>query len=235
MTNTDITPEVLRDVADWIDGTGHGLGPGAALRDEADRIDREQADEKRIDELARIFWDASVKGSGFEPAWESVAADAKPYYRAGVRAVLAHLDGDVVDAEVYGVRDNGDVLLTASDAASVKAVLRYLFGRNAGETYPKEDVETLKFYFWPTDMSCTFPVGAKLDDEPKFDKGGDMPKPRRTWNNLRDVPKDLEQVDTRKGRRLLLDGGAWRFEGTGHIANPDDTLNGPFTEVIADA
>ncbi len=89
MTNTEITPELLRRVVNHPDAPAEALIP---LAQWADRVERGQAAEKRIDELARIFWDASVKDSGFEPAWESVAADAKPYYRAGIRAVLANLE-----------------------------------------------------------------------------------------------------------------------------------------------
>lgn len=81
MTTTEITPELLRDVADLIDGTGHGLGPGAALRDEADRIERRQSDEKRIDELARVWVQVYDNHQG--PFDDRV--------RDGIRAVLAHL------------------------------------------------------------------------------------------------------------------------------------------------
>lgn len=99
MSNTEITPELLRSVATWLRDNAVGALPGKPLAAEfldgaADDMEREQADEKRIDELAGVFWDASVKGSGFEPAWDSVAEDAKPYYRAGVRAVLAHLEDE---------------------------------------------------------------------------------------------------------------------------------------------
>jgi len=81
MTDIDITPEILRAAADWIDGCGHGLGPGHALREEAGRLERGQADEKRIDKLAEVFWAARV-----------TKRHVKDADRAGIRAVLAKLD-----------------------------------------------------------------------------------------------------------------------------------------------
>ncbi|OLL21230.1 MULTISPECIES: hypothetical protein [unclassified Rhodococcus (in: high G+C Gram-positive bacteria)] len=212
MTNTDITPELLRAIAEWTDNrpTIGSITISRILRKEADSLEREQADEKRIDELAGIFWGASVKGPGFEPAWESVAEDAKPYYHAGIRAVLAHLEQDVVDAEVYGVRDNGDVLLTASDAASVKSVLRYLFGRNAGQPYPKADIETLKFFFWPERVA-----------EP------------RTWDDLREVPIDVPVVrDVRGTEWRRTPAGSWMGEESTWVPGIERS---PYAEVIADA
>ena len=177
MTTPEITPELLREISVWLRGSFVGPEPGKALEAVADRLEREQVDEKRIDEYAQISFNAEhAYVMAEQPStnlidWDGSSEFQRNVTRAGIRAVLAHLEQDVVDAEVYGVRDNGDVLLTASDAASVKAVLRFIFGRHNGERFPTSDIETLKFYFWP-EMSCTFPVGAKLDDEPKFDQSG---------------------------------------------------------------
>ncbi|EME53763.1 hypothetical protein G352_24026 [Rhodococcus ruber BKS 20-38] len=252
MTNTDITPELLRTVATWLRDTAVGALPGkplgAAILDAAaDDLEREQAYEKRIDELAQVGFAAEYAYVRAEQPstnlidWDGSSEFQRNVTRAGVRAVLAHLEQDVVDAKVYGIRANGDVLLSASDAASVKALLRFVFGRRNGERYPTSDIETLKTYFWP-EMSCTYPVGAKLDDESKFDQGGIEIKPVRQWWDLRYVPDDVKAVvdnEQRPYRRWMPGPRGWEVHSTGTTwskwMDEDLTEYGPFTEVIADA
>ncbi len=246
MTNTEITPELLRSVATWLRDNAVGALPGKPLAAEfldgaADDLEREQGDEKRIDELAQVYAEGRHRAQPQFAPWCVLAEGQRDDIRIGIRAVLAHLKQDVVDAEVYGVRDNGDVLLTASDAASVKAVLRFIFGRHNGERYPTSDIETLKSYFWP-EMSCTYPVGAKLDDEPKFDQGGIEIKPVRQWRDLRYVPDDVKAVvdnEQRPYRRWMPGPRGWEVHSTGTTwsrwMDEDLTEYGPFTEVIADA
>lgn len=111
---TDMTPQVLRDVADWLDDGNHGVCTAGTFREEADRLEREQADEERIDELARIAWDARLAESKkvfgenrFQDlAWLTIEAKFKEVERAGIRAVLAEYDpeGRLTAPEPY---DNG--------------------------------------------------------------------------------------------------------------------------------
>lgn len=158
MNHNNITPEECRIAArllrrdDFQADCGGYHAEADWFERKAGQIEREQDEKRRFTEAFHIFdqarrnyWTQPTPDD--RPAYIPAAEDES--YRAGVRALLAHLDGDIVAADVYGVRDNGDVLLTASDAASVKAVLRFVFGRNAGATYPTEDVEALKAYFWP--------------------------------------------------------------------------------------
>ncbi|WKK11936.1 hypothetical protein QYN14_25660 [Rhodococcus ruber] len=196
MTTTEITPEVLRDVADWIDGTGHGLGPGAALRDEADRIERDQADEKRIDELVRVLHVAqmqAIKRRETSPA------------RAGIRAVLAHLEQERAAAadqnKAAGTIYSGPISMSPDDERTIPDGAPYMHGRDyvVGERWPAS--------------------------EP------------RTWNDLRDVPDDVNRV-----RRTTDDAVAvrdpwlsWLWEGSSVVIPKNLYDQDVFVEVIADA
>jgi len=82
VTDIDITPELLRDVADWLNKRGLYAGV-ARIRSEADNLEREQADEKRIDELLQVFWAARGTRHHVEDA-----------DRTAMRAVLAKLERD---------------------------------------------------------------------------------------------------------------------------------------------
>lgn len=99
MTNTDITPEILRAVAEW---TEHRTSIGSytisrVLRKEAANLEREHADEKRIDELARISFDAEhAYASAERPSstlidWDGSSEFQRNIARAGIRAVLDKL------------------------------------------------------------------------------------------------------------------------------------------------
>jgi hypothetical protein len=91
MSDMDITPASLEAHADWIDGTGHGPEPGAALRSEAARIRRER---DRIDELAALFWieHGRAKGNTSGTSWDGLYEESRESFRVGIRAVLAKLE-----------------------------------------------------------------------------------------------------------------------------------------------
>lgn len=222
MTDTDITPELVDAVADWWESRGAHAGV-QRLRTEARHLAREQADEKRVDDLARVSYAAEsdaarghVKGQQVA-SWDEASDLQKDVTRAGIRAVLAKLNEDG-DVESYGVRNNGDVLLSASDAASVKAVLRFVFGRNNGEPYPKDAIDAIRDYFWPEQL---------------FGKGGHIAQPLRQWSHLHDIPKDVQKVRNGDGRECVREQLVWK------VVHPDDGKplprwhsRGPFTEVI---
>ncbi|WP_072814309.1 hypothetical protein [Rhodococcus zopfii] len=91
MSTPEITPELIRAVADWLDGRWTTVN-AESLRVIADglqqKLEREQADEKRIDELARTYCDAA-----HELAYYSdLHPEDQKMVRAGIRAVLAKLD-----------------------------------------------------------------------------------------------------------------------------------------------
>ncbi|MCK8674124.1 hypothetical protein M1M07_23810 [Rhodococcus sp. HM1] len=87
------TPESFRTAADFL-ASMHLHAAADTLRIEADKLER-QADEKRIDELARIFYEAEIVEIG-DPDGYPEYHDQKTNYRngtiAGVRALLAKLD-----------------------------------------------------------------------------------------------------------------------------------------------
>lgn len=94
MTNTDITPELLRAIAEWTDNrpTIGSITVSRILRKEADSLEREQADEKRIDELAEVFHEGRRTEVAGVIGWEGLTDRSRDVYRAGIRAVLSHLE-----------------------------------------------------------------------------------------------------------------------------------------------
>ena len=91
MSDIDITPEIIRAVRDQLfEPLDH---VHAVLTTAAADLEREQADENRIDELARIFYEAEIECFGASDYPEY--SDRRPEYqegtRAGVRAVLDKL------------------------------------------------------------------------------------------------------------------------------------------------
>lgn len=97
MTTPEITPTEALAALDAIlniptvgpDGTIEALGQ---VRDAVETWAREQAEEKRIDELAQLFHRHRNKAHGWTPNWSEVDPTTRGSYRAGIRAVLAKLD-----------------------------------------------------------------------------------------------------------------------------------------------
>ncbi|MCD2099604.1 hypothetical protein QNA24_30005 [Rhodococcus qingshengii] len=82
--------------------------------------------------------------------------------------------------------------------------------------------------------SAACAVLAKLDEE-RADKGGNVSKPLRQWNDLRDVPEDVETVisnsGTRIGRTVCLPQG-WSWTGLNMTGvSTWWKWDAPFTEV----
>lgn len=108
MTNTEITPELLRSVATWLRDNAVGALPGKPMAAEfldgaADDLEREQADEKRIDELGRIYSDAWQAHFGEPPIWDTIDdTRGKAAVFAGIRAVLDKLRIDSYTATCDG-------------------------------------------------------------------------------------------------------------------------------------
>lgn len=90
-TKVEITPEILRDVADEARRTAHLGAHGTinALLKWADWLERQKADEKRIDELAQVFLKAAHANAS---EWEKQPQSIQDKHRAGIRAVLAAYD-----------------------------------------------------------------------------------------------------------------------------------------------
>lgn len=109
MSNVEITPELLRAVvAASEEGNWLSEGPHDALRFWANELERQQDDEKRIDELAVTFWDAVLDATEYGISWPNLHEDARKCYRAGIRAVLAKLDQgreDTLNREIKRLND----------------------------------------------------------------------------------------------------------------------------------
>ncbi|WP_145961931.1 MULTISPECIES: hypothetical protein [Rhodococcus] len=98
MTTSDITPELLRTVGSWlVQQPGSTDMALVEIAEQADRLDSERAAEKRIAELSPIYWDAyrtacSREEGHYPPEWDKVDPWQRATVRAGIRAVLAHLE-----------------------------------------------------------------------------------------------------------------------------------------------
>ncbi|MEE2058946.1 hypothetical protein [Rhodococcus artemisiae] len=90
---TDHRIESLRQNAALLTDCGLVTAAGVLLR-EADRIEREQADEKRIDDYAEEAYRAAGVFLKSGTNWARADDRAKDCYRAVVRAVLAKRDED---------------------------------------------------------------------------------------------------------------------------------------------
>lgn len=83
MAAPEITPEIVRAVADWYEAQNPGLGIGV-LRNAADRFEREQSDTERIDRYAQAFIEAAPG------AWAIEGSTLN----AGIRGLLALLESE---------------------------------------------------------------------------------------------------------------------------------------------
>ncbi len=93
MSDIKITPELLRAVGDWVRSrTAKETFAYLDLMAYADKLERAQAEEKRIDELAEVFANALHEHDNQWSPWRPAAEKWREELRAGVRAVLARLD-----------------------------------------------------------------------------------------------------------------------------------------------
>jgi len=87
-----VTPQLLRDVADWIRrrNNGRDTDTSRGLRGWADDLEFEQIDDSRVEALAQILWRQIGTGVGDE--WEGANPAMQEMYRRGVRSVLGYLE-----------------------------------------------------------------------------------------------------------------------------------------------
>lgn len=89
----EITPEILRAVAGWLPCESTADEDAVdALRRHARHLERQRADEQRIDELAEIHWTAVDEAGIGGMEWGDLTPLQRAAERAGIRAVLAKLD-----------------------------------------------------------------------------------------------------------------------------------------------
>lgn len=95
-TTPDITPELLRTVGSWlVEQPGSTDMALVEITEQADRLERERADQHRIDDLFQVFDTARRKywtlpDPDDRPTY--IAAAEIESYRAGILAVCAHLE-----------------------------------------------------------------------------------------------------------------------------------------------
>lgn len=99
MTDIQITPESLRAHALLLEEKDF-FGAAGLFLSEADRIEREQAEEKRIDECVAAYVKALADFSGLK------VSPVTPALRAGILAVLAKLDEEKADPDAGGPNDH---------------------------------------------------------------------------------------------------------------------------------
>ena len=195
----NITPDLLRAVATWIEVE---LGPDryaapAELDLIADRMERERRRERLVDMLAEAYTDAHAESSSVL-TWKDLYEDTREPVRHGIRAALAKLE---TLGLLLGVEGTPDALV--EDAP--------------GDTYRGGD------------------PGADPADE------WDTPAPApRTWDDLGDVPADVQHVTDNSGDLLMRTPGspfgwAWVHHDGRHLPISGDARVAfrPYTEVIS--
>lgn len=90
VSGIEVTPEILRAVASWLPCESTADEDAVdALRRHARHLERQRADEQRIDELAQVFLEAAHANAS---EWKKQPQSIQDKHRAGIRAVLAKLD-----------------------------------------------------------------------------------------------------------------------------------------------
>lgn len=262
MSDIDITPDLLRAVADWMDRRGQ-RGLGDVLCDEADRLEREReeqarAEEARIEEYARIVHEARLGAGADIPPWDDVDLHEKD---AMVRALLAH-----IDREQQEDADAEPPAAPAPDGTPYKYLARVFFAAvfSEGEWHvlpepararwgdvvravlceadrdPEATVDDLARIAHrvavPTDS------WAALEEELRqrywdgvialLDTARPGRRKPRTWKTVCDVPAGVNRVEDRFGRRFVRDPSS--PSGWAFPSGIPGWLHGIVTEVIPD-
>ncbi|MGX6513271.1 hypothetical protein [Rhodococcus sp. SJ-2] len=113
MSTPEITPELARAVAEWISTHGNTYLAGA-VRSMADRVEREQAEEKHIDALVTIFFRAAYQTTGDDTVMstDDVAR--------GIRAVL-DAERDLITDPIEAAEYQEKVLGITQEQAATEA------------------------------------------------------------------------------------------------------------------
>lgn len=94
-TTPEITPELLRAVGSWlVQQPGSTDMALVEITEQADRLEQERAGEKRVDELAQILIDSRKEVLPWYSCWGELNEENREGFRAGIRAVLAHLEDE---------------------------------------------------------------------------------------------------------------------------------------------
>ncbi len=184
-----ITPASLRAHADWIDGCGHGLGPGEALRAEAARLEAESArGETYVLELAKVFRDAQ----GYETSLDRYSAEVVEDWKRPIRAVLDRLAADgrlLPEGEDRTVYDDTTLERVYRGLAAAGIELR-----QAVDVVNQIQNQGILFRQSPDDDYDTPPAVSVPDSGPDG-------TPEKPWPSLRAVPVPVREVRDRHGLR----------------------------------
>lgn len=173
-----ITPASLRAHANWIDGCGHGLGPGEALRAEAARLEAESARDEEAERYAKVYRRAQRRVYPTLAKWGSLDAETQENYTRPMRAVLDRLEAD------GRLLPEGGTVLTAEQVADLRWLMAQYVGFDGDIDCPP--YASLDALFTPPAVSVP-------------DSGPDG-TPEKPWPTWQDVPDGVRyQGSTRYG------------------------------------
>ncbi len=218
-----VTPESLRVHADWLDGCGHGVEPGEALRVEADRLDREATEARFVEDLARAI---AAETTPHRASWDRLLEVTKANHLDAARAALDHLRpvaewlaAERAEAARSVYRDEVEFQTERAEKAEAALIEIRPAGGMVLSADEVADVRTL--------------VADDLDVEWDAAHGrlGALFAPR-TWDSLDQVPHDVVVSDREGAKWEHCEGALWRLIGTSQYASDWRTAkNGPFTEI----
>ena len=199
MSAPEITPELLRAVADWYDSGPDNLPfTVGQLRDTASRVEREQAETNRIDALVTIFFRAA-----YQPTGDDTMLDREGVAR-GIRAVL---------------EEERDAELPRSNCMSLG------YGRIC--TLEKGHRGTLHRALSDSGILHTWNDSPNGYGDPGADPAEEWRKPDfRWWSRLREVPADVRSVWSDTGDLIVRNGDGWLNTEWNTRPGPDSV--GPF-------
>ncbi|MBM4686434.1 hypothetical protein GS532_22445 [Rhodococcus hoagii] len=169
---SDVTVESLLEHADWIDGCGHGLGPGEALRAEAARLEAESARDGEAEKLAEDLAFAYCLGFGHDAdefKWNPGGRGHDAWLAVARQVLVLAADGRLLP--------EGGTVLTEEQVTDIRTILPGFGGRAAEAAHAR-----LHAFF-------------KAPAEPVPDSGPDG-TPEKPWPTWQDVPEGVRYVSS---------------------------------------
>lgn len=220
----EVTPEILFAVSRWVFDTALPMNVAHALADAAATMRREQSDEKRIDELVQVFFQAGK------------TAEGDYNVRAGIQAVAAKLDEEREQPfnkggpTVQPLRQWGDLRDVPNDVLAVRTTEGDL-RRNGSESHDWRWTTGNSVSAYGLTAHAPYTEIPTIDDDERDQQDGPA-----QWLTLTEVPNHVQTVTDKNGAQAHRDESAlhgWRWHDDSPISQWGSRAFGPYTEVTS--